>query len=389
MPSIDLRLKTPIERTARVAQIEGMFDVPKAAESEVRIKAEVDLDKQPWQIGLITGPSGSGKSTIARHLFGNKLIEGYRWHRTKAVADNFGKLGAQDVTAALSSVGFSSPPAWLRPFHVLSNGEKFRCNLARALVDPRPLVAIDEFTSVVDRTVARIGSAAVAKHVRRTEGKQLVAVSCHDDLIDWLQPDWILEPHVGLVTWRSVQPRPRIEMEIIRCRHEAWSWFAPHHYLTRSLATSAKCFMGLVEGRPAAFAGLINFPHPHVHKTFRISRLVTLPDFQGISLGIRLGYACAAIAATNGYSLIAQAGHPAVLAGAPRHGDCSITGKRVVEKYGARKREGGIRDGDHYRRWGKAMFSPQIRGTASIKYTGQPVPPHQVAQARLLWHVRA
>ena len=59
---------------------------------------------------------------------------------------------------------------WLRPFHVLSNGEQFRATIARALAESakgRELVVIDEFTSVVDRTVAQIGSAAIAKTIRR------------------------------------------------------------------------------------------------------------------------------------------------------------------------------------------------------------------------------
>jgi ABC-type ATPase involved in cell division len=271
MPRIDLKLKTPIVRTPRVMQVEGMFDVAEAAESIVELGMDVDLNEHPWSIGLITGPSGCGKSTIARELFGDCLIEGYEWDRDRAIVDGFGDLGVRDVTKALSSVGFSSPPAWLRPFHVLSNGERFRVNLARALCDPRELIAIDEFTSVVDRTVARIGSAAVAKQVRKT-GKRLVAVSCHDDLVEWLQPDWVLEPHVGLVTWRSVQPRPAVEVEIVRCSHAAWPWFAPHHYLSQKLAPAAKCFLGLVEGRPAAFGALINFPHPHMKRTMRYSR---------------------------------------------------------------------------------------------------------------------
>src|SRR5439155_19760773 len=57
-----------------------------------------------------------------------------------------------------------------------------------SLHDALPI--FDEFTSVVDRTVAQIGSAAVAKTIRRS-GKQLVAASCHYDVIEWLQPDWI------------------------------------------------------------------------------------------------------------------------------------------------------------------------------------------------------
>ncbi len=52
-------------------------------------------------------------------------------------------------------------------------------------------VVFDEFTSVVDREVAKVGSYAVSKAVRRQPGKQFIAVTCHYDVVDWLEPDWV------------------------------------------------------------------------------------------------------------------------------------------------------------------------------------------------------
>ena len=51
-------------------------------------------------------------------------------------------------------------------------------------------IYIDEFTSVVNRQVAKAASCAIAKCVRRNQRK-FIAVSCHDDIIEWLCPDWI------------------------------------------------------------------------------------------------------------------------------------------------------------------------------------------------------
>jgi nicotinate (nicotinamide) nucleotide adenylyltransferase len=42
-------------------------------------------------------------------------------------------LQIMQIPWVLTSVGFGSPPAWLRPYDVLSGGERFRCDLARAL----------------------------------------------------------------------------------------------------------------------------------------------------------------------------------------------------------------------------------------------------------------
>jgi hypothetical protein len=59
---------------------------------------------------------------------------------------------------------------------------------------PFPRVAFDEFTSVVDRNVARIGSAAVAKAIRAGQiRRRFVAVTCHYDVLEWLEPDWMID----------------------------------------------------------------------------------------------------------------------------------------------------------------------------------------------------
>ena len=88
-----------------------------------------------WRIGLIVGPSGSGKSTIARRLFGDRLYENAPWPEDRAVVDCLGDRPIKEIIGLLTAVGFSSPPNWVKPYRVLSNGERFRCDLARALLE--------------------------------------------------------------------------------------------------------------------------------------------------------------------------------------------------------------------------------------------------------------
>src|SRR5262249_48965391 len=154
------------------------------------------------------------------------------------------------------AVGFALPPAWLRPFHVLSTGQQFRATLARLLAEAlsqpqRPLIVCDEFASVVDRTVAQVGSAALARTVRKHE-LQFVAVTCHDDVEAWLQPDWVYRPAEDTFTWRCLQRRPQIVLDVVRCRASAWPLFAPHHYLSGELARSAVGFLASWRDRPVA-----------------------------------------------------------------------------------------------------------------------------------------
>lgn len=199
---LHIELETPIERSARVLQLEGIFDLTAADISRTTIDATLPRSSEPWRIGLITGPSGSGKSTIASHAYGQAVIKAFDWGSdAQAIIDHFpAHLGVQDVIRLLSSVGFSSPPAWLRPFQHLSTGEQFRATVARALASENPLIVIDEFTSVVDRTVAQVGSRAVRKAVLRNN-KQFVAVTCHDDVLPWLLPDWHLYAPTGKLTY--------------------------------------------------------------------------------------------------------------------------------------------------------------------------------------------
>jgi GNAT superfamily N-acetyltransferase len=208
------------------------------------------------------------------------------------VIDDFSdSLSVEDIATACSAVGFNTIPNWVTPFRMLSNGEQFRVRLARALVEStpdRPLV-MDEFTSVVDRQVAKIGSHAVQKYARRND-VQFVAISCHEDVEEWLRPDWVFRPATGeYLAGRWVQRRrPELNVEIRPVRREAWRLFAPFHYLTSSVHMSARFFALFVEGRIASIAAIMNQPSTGKLRIAKVSRLVTLPDWQGLGLAFVL-----------------------------------------------------------------------------------------------------
>lgn len=313
---MNITLKSKIERTPRVMQLEGIFDLQPTSASVTEIPLNLpNLDEKPWNVGLIVGPSGAGKSTVARHLFGDVLsrLDDMAWSEDKAVIDDFPKgMSIRDITELLSSVGFSSPPAWLRPFHALSNGEQFRCTMARLLASEPELAVVDEFTSVIDRTVAKVGSAAIAKTVRR-RGQKFVAVGCHYDIEEWLQPDWVYQPHTGDFSWRSVQARPRVAVEVVRADHSAWRIFSRHHYLDHNLNRTAHVYVGLVEGQPAILCAVMPLVHGKLKNAKRISRIVTLPDFQGIGLAGQFLDAIGGALKAQGYSLYITTSHPAMV----------------------------------------------------------------------------
>jgi GNAT superfamily N-acetyltransferase len=358
MPLSTIEVSCPLRSSFRVEQVAGMFDVPLADKLVERFEVELPADDEPWQIGLIVGPSGSGKSTVARHhfseAFGTQSEPQRTWPRDQAVIDGFGDLPIKQIVGLLTSVGFGSPPSWIKPYDVLSGGEKFRCDLARALAPKSfsqrerdglvclpanvsaqptdeglhrgdwrvaleespsnsqlPLVVFDEFTSLVDRAAAQFGSAAVARAIRSGQvRRRFVAVSCHYDVEPWLEPDWTLDMATGRLHRRRLR-RPRIQLEVRRCPLEAWRMFARHHYLNGRLSWGARCYVALWNGIPAAFCAVL--PMFATRDRWRITRLVTLPDYQGLGIGTKLAEAVGDLYLAAGKRFGITAAHPALL----------------------------------------------------------------------------
>lgn len=313
MPRAHIVRESSIVQTARVMQMQGIFDVAPSSTSREEWLVDLPLDEKPWQIGMIVGPSGCGKTTIARELFGADIVEKQEWPPDKSILDGFpANMGIKDIVANLSAVGFSAPPSWLRPFHVLSNGQQFRVMIARALADNRPLTVVDEFTSVVDRTVAQIGSHAIAKAIRRTPSRKFVAVACHYDILEWLQPDWVFYPESMKFEWRLVQPRPAIQLNVRRVHYSAWNFFKKHHYMSAELNNVAHCFVAFLNGAPIAFYAVLPFPHAH-RPGWRATRAVVLPDYQGAGISTALTDWIASVYSASGKPFFASTSNPALI----------------------------------------------------------------------------
>ena len=157
---------------------------------EKRFVGSLPIEDFNWQIGVIVGRSGSGKTSIAKQLFSDAYIRDFQY-KSKCVLDDFPEeLQTSDITRMLCSVGFASPPDWLKSYECLSQGEKMRVDIARALCLDKQVIVFDEFTSVIDREIARVSAFAISKAVKRSK-KKFIAVTCHYDVVDWLDPDWV------------------------------------------------------------------------------------------------------------------------------------------------------------------------------------------------------
>lgn len=192
MPSFNIIKTAKINDSFRTESIKGQFDLQIDNDVKEQFFGNIAIENRDWQVGCIVGASGSGKSTIAKQLFEDYYINEYEYDGN-AVIDNMPEhLTVEEIQRVFNSVGFATVWSWLKPYHVLSNGERMRVDLARAILSNNDTIVFDEFTSVVDRTVAKTASAAVNKAIRKTN-KKFIAVGCHRDIIEWLEPDWIYD----------------------------------------------------------------------------------------------------------------------------------------------------------------------------------------------------
>lgn len=287
---IAVRNRCPETNTYRAARVKSLFNAESGAAFD--LDAEFDLDPNgEWKIGVVVGPSGSGKTSIGRQFFGREEFFAPIWPVEAPIIDAIG-VGADfdAVTAALASVGLGDVPAWLRPFHALSMGEQFRATLARLVVDAPAQAVVDEFTSVVDRQIARIGALAFAKAWRRTSGK-VVLLTPHYDVLEWLEPDWVFDTGTKSFSRRLLR-RPRFELDILKTDWRYWPHFAPHHYLKLGPMPASICYVGTVEGEPVAHLGVGSNSKGKTVEA-RACRLVVMPEWQGAGIGIRfLNWIC-------------------------------------------------------------------------------------------------
>jgi ABC-type lipoprotein export system ATPase subunit/GNAT superfamily N-acetyltransferase len=325
--NFDITRKSDIQKSFRVESVMGRFDI-QSKKIEERFIGNIDLPEK-WQIGLIVGKSGSGKSTILNELFpkAKQFI-----YTTSAILDDMPENQNIDtIVKTFNSVGFSSPPSWLKPYNVLSNGEKMRVDLANAIMQSGPLFVFDEFTSVVDRQVAKIGSFAVQKAIRKTD-KQFVACTCHYDVEDWLLPDWIFNTDTMTFKLSQKKNRPELRFKIFKSNRSYWRMFARHHYLSGEHSNAAAVFIATINDHICGFCSVIHFPHPRIRNMKKIHRLVVLPDYQGISVGIRLLTEVAKIQIMEGFRIGITTSSPSLVFGLKKSNEwlCKSIGRKPV-----------------------------------------------------------
>lgn len=307
-----IKLETNIVNDEYTQYIYDTFDIQDQAKTEVVIEYNLNiLDEFDWNIGVIIGGSGSGKTTILKQL--GELVEP-TFDKSKALISNFDFLPPDEATRLLSSMGLSSVPTWLRPYDKLSNGEQYRARLSYLVGKSNDIILIDEYTSVVDRDVAKAMSFALQKYIRKTN-KKIIVASCHYDILEWLMPDWTCIPQKRGVVERHDylrQGRPQISLQVSRCEFNAWKIFKEHHYLTSLNNKAYAHYLFEWHGKPIAINIIAPLPTGSLKNAYRESRIVVLPDYQGLGLGYEISKFTASIYKSMGFRYFTKTVHPAL-----------------------------------------------------------------------------
>jgi len=378
MPSINILVESKVSDSIRAKQVQAAFDVPLKSKTIKEWKGELPIDNIGWNIGLIVGPSGCGKSTIAKQLWPELIDKKFTWEGESVIDDFPQDKKLEDITRICGAVGFNTIPSWLKPFSVLSTGEKFRVEMARHLIESPDLSVVDEFTSVIDRQVAQIGSYAIQKHVRRKD-QRFVAVTCHSDVVDWLNPDWTFYPETmefihNKGCLRQIK-RPQVKCEIKRIAYKEWNKFSQFHYMNSEMSQSAKCWGMFIDGTLSTFAGIIHRPHNIAKNIKAITRIVTLPDWQGLGLTMEFIKHLGSIYRAAGYRLRGYPAHPALIHAVSKTGVYKLRKKPVIYKTQTNK------DEVKKMRAKYKGFSTEKRPCAVFEYTGPEFEDVELAKA--------
>jgi energy-coupling factor transporter ATP-binding protein EcfA2 len=311
----NIELKTKILNDKYTNYVYEAFDIQNREETSVSIPMNLgELKNFNWNIGIILGGSGSGKTTILKKIGNLKKVN---FDFEKPLISNFDWLEPKDATLLLTSMGLSSVPTWLRPFNTLSNGEQYRATLAYLVASAKDneIILIDEYTSVVDRDVAKAMSFALQKYIRR-ENKRIILASCHYDILEWIMPDWTCSPQKGGVLERCDylrQGRPKIELQVSRVEAETWDLFKKHHYLTEEVNNAYIFLLFELNNKPIAINVMgIQVGKTDCFKSYRESRIVVLPDYQGMGIGSKISEFCAGISKFSKSNYYTKTSNPAL-----------------------------------------------------------------------------
>jgi GNAT superfamily N-acetyltransferase len=149
---------------------------------------------------------------------------------------------------------------------------------------------------------------------QRGTADPLYIASCHRDIIDWLDPDWVYDTDLQKLDNRRsllrLGTRPELSLTIRSTGPHYWQYFKRFHYLDTAISKSAHYYMLLLGNKPIGFHAAIHSTNRDIHSYWRGHRTVILPEFQGMGIGTAFSDAVAQIYVDRGFRYFSKTAHP-------------------------------------------------------------------------------
>ncbi|MHB0945820.1 MAG: hypothetical protein ACYC3B_01450 [Sedimentisphaerales bacterium] len=187
--------------TEKAADVMRTFGITVQRLKNNAIEHRCEIKISAGQVCYITGASGSGKSVILREFY-NSFSSGEKINIDQiplpddATCADCIDGGVLDTLKNLSIAGLTDVFCVLNSPVNLSDGQKYRYRIAKALASDKKYIFADEFCSGLDRVMAAVISCNVRKHAEKSQ-KTFILASAHDDLLCDLRPDVIVIKHLA------------------------------------------------------------------------------------------------------------------------------------------------------------------------------------------------
>ena len=195
---IDKRFTTRVDRSDRILEVAESFGIG-LEEKEFIVFDNLPLEVKQGDVVYITGQSGSGKSLLLKDLDrqmrerGKKVVnlDQIELDNTKPLIDQIGK-DTNDAIRLLGSAGINDAYLFVRKPSELSDGQRYRFRLAKAIETGADVWVADEFLAVLDRVAAKVIAYSLQKTARRA-GATVIVATTHTDMVPDLGPDLYIE----------------------------------------------------------------------------------------------------------------------------------------------------------------------------------------------------